>query len=259
MTEMTGFTLRDIIDIGAVLLVLVCALIGSYRGMIRMLSGLAVLILAVVGASFVTAQFTDQVTDIVTSMLESRVTGAVEEAMDGQSLSKLIGGYVETQTDAALEDTLDETSFSALRFDYLSELFERLQSENKLPKPVTDSLQERFEDMRKSFTGTASQAISKVIRDVVRPIVYGVLYVISFLALSLVLKIVFRSLDTVQAIPGLRSVNAAGGLTLGLIQGIVFVTVAAFLLRFVFADVEGVSDSRALKVLSLFFPALSFR
>ncbi|MBR4546105.1 MAG: CvpA family protein [Oscillibacter sp.] len=259
MTEMTGFTLRDIIDIGAVLLVLVCALIGSYRGMIRMLSGLAVLILAVVGASFVTAQFTDQVTDIVTSMLESRVTGAVEEAMDGQSLSKLIGGYVETEADAALQDTLDETSFSALRFDYLSELFERLQSENKLPKPVTDSLQERFEDMRKSFTGTASQAIAKVLRDVVRPIVYGVLYVISFLVLTLVLKIVFSSLDTVKAIPGLRSVNAAGGLVLGLIQGIVFVTVAAFLLRFVFADVEGVSDSRALKVLSLFFPALSFR
>lgn len=259
MTEMTGFTLRDIIDIGAVLLVLVCALIGSYRGMIRMLSGLAVLILAVVGASFVTAQFTDQVTDIVTSMLESRVTGAVEEAMDGQNLSKLIGGYVETETDAALQDTLDETSFSALRFDYLSELFERLSSENKLPKSVTDSLQERFENMRKSFTGTASQAIAKVLRDVVRPIVYGVLYVISFLALTLVLKIVFRSLDTVKAIPGLRSVNATGGLVLGLIQGIVFVTVAAFLLRFVFADVEGVSDSRALKVLSLFFPALSFR
>lgn len=259
MTEMTGIALKDIIDICAVLLILVCALIGSYRGMIRMLSGLAVLILAFVGATFITAQFTDQVTDMIVPVIESRVTAAVEEAMDGQNFSKLIGGYVQKEADAALEDTLDETSFSALRFDYLSELFERLQSENKLPKTFTDSLQERFEDMRKSFTGTASQAIAKVLRDVVRPIVYGVLYVVSFLALSLALKIVFHSLDTVTELPGLRSVNAAGGLILGLIQGLVFVIVAAFLLRFVFSGVEGVSDSRALKVLSLFFPALSFQ
>ena len=259
MTEITGATLTNIIDIGAVALILLCALIGSYRGMIRMLSGLAVLILALVGATFITAQFTDQLTDMVTSMMESRVTGAVEEAMDGQNLNKLIGGYAGKEADAPLEDTLEETSFNALRFDYLSELFERLQSENKLPKIMTDSLQERFGDMRKSFTGTASQAISKVIREVVRPIVYGVLYVVSFLALSLALKIVFHSLDTVTALPGLRSINATGGLVLGLIQGIVFVIVAAFLLRFVFPGVEGVPDSRALKVLSLFFPALSFR
>ena len=259
MTAVTDLGIANIIDIGAVLLILLCALIGSYRGMIRMLSGLAVLILALVGATFVTAQFTDQVTDMVVPMLESRITNAVEESMDGQSFSKLIGGYVEKEANAALEDTLDETSFSALRFDYLSELFERLQSENKLPKAVTDSLQERFEDMRKSFTGTASQAIAKVIRDVVRPVIYGVLYVLSFLVLSLVLKIVFHSLDTVTELPGLRSINATGGLILGLIQGVVFVIVAAFLLRFVFAEVEGVSDSHALKVLSLFFPVLSFQ
>lgn len=259
MTDITGLTLANIIDICAVLLILVCALIGSYRGMIRMLSGLAVLILSFVGATFVTAQFTDTVTDMVVPVIESRVTDAVEQAMDGQNFGQLIGGYVEKEANAALEDTLDETSFSALRFDYLSELFERMQSENKLPKAVTDSLQERFEDMRKSFTGTASQAIAKVIRDIMRPIIYGVLYAISFFVLSLVLKVVFHSLDTVTELPGLRSVNAGGGLVLGLIQGLVFVTVAAFLLRFVFSGVEGVSDSRALKVLSLFFPVLSFQ
>ena len=259
MTEITGSTITNMIDIGAVLLILICALIGSYRGMIRMLSGLAVLILALVGATFITAQFTDQVTDMVVPVIESRVTEAVEQAMDGQNFGQLIGGYVEKEANAALEDTLDETSFSALRFDYLSELFERMQSENKLPKAVTDSLQERFEDMRKSFTGTASQAIAKVIRDIMRPIIYGVLYVLSFFVLSLVLKVVFHSLDTVTELPGLRSVNAGGGLVLGLIQGLVFLTVAAFLLRFVFSGVDGVSDSRALKVLSLFFPVLSFQ
>lgn len=260
MTAFSGDNVTMIIDIGAVLLVLICMLIGMYRGMIRMLSGLAVLILALVGATFISEQFTDTVTDVVTPMLESRVTGAVEDAMEGQDFNKLISGYAQQQAeDAGLEEALEESKFSALRFDYLPELFERLKSESTLPQTLTESLQERFGEMRRSFTGTISQALSSVLRDIVRPVVHGLLYAFSFIVLSFVLKIVFHSLDSVKAIPGLHSVNAAGGLILGFMQGVIFLIVAAFVLRFVFAGVAGVSDSRALKFLSIWFPSLSFQ
>ena len=258
MTDISGDTLTTVIDCGAVLLVLLCALIGAYRGMIRMLAGLAVVILSLVGATFIAAQFADQVTDMVTPALESRVTDAVEKAMDGQDWNRLISGYAETQAEESLESALEETSFNALRFDFLSELFDRLKAEHTLPGTVTDSLQERFEEMRKTFSGTISQALSAVLKEIVRPIVHGLLYVLSFMILSFVLKIVFRSLDGVKAIPGLRSVNMTGGFVLGFIQGLVLLIAAAFLLRFAFAGIEGVSDSRALKFLSVWLPSLSF-
>ena len=256
MTAISGDTVTMIIDIGAVLLVLLCMLIGMYRGMIRMLSGLAVLILALVGATFVSEQFTDTVTDVVTPMVESHVTGAVEDAMEGQDFNQLISGYAE---DAGLEEALEENKFSSLRFDYLSELFERFKSENTLPQTITETLQERFDEMRRSFTGTISQALSSVLREIVRPLVHGLLFAFSFIVLSFVLKIVFHSLDAVETLPGLHSVNAMGGLILGFMQGVIFLIVAAFVVRFVFSGVEGVSDSRALRFLSIWFPSLSFQ
>lgn len=260
MTAISGDTVTMIIDIGAVLLVLLCMLIGMYRGMIRMLSGLAVLILALVGATFISEQFTDTVTDVVTPVLESRVTGAVEDAMEGQDFNQLISGYAQQQAeDAGLEEVMEESKFSSLRFDFLSELFERLKSENTLPQTITETLQERFDEMRRSFTGTISQALTSVLREIVRPIVHGLLYAFSFVVLSFVLKIVFHSLDTVKALPGLHSVNAAGGLILGFMQGVIFLIVAAFVVRYVFSGVAGVSESRALKFLSIWFPSLSFQ
>ena len=255
---LTGKTVTMIIDFGAVLTVIICAAIGSYRGMIKMLAGLAVLLLSLVGATFIAAQFSDQVVDIVAPMLESRVTSAVENAMDGESLNKLIGGYQESQAQENLEDTLDETSFRALKFDYLSELFERFKEQKLFPQSLTDSLQSQIEDMRKSFTGTVSQAISAALKEILRPIAYGLLYLVSFMVLSFVLRIVFRSLNQVSTIPGLRSINAMGGLALGLVQGLALVVAAAFLLRFVFGGVDGVSNSQILKVLALWFPSLAF-
>ena len=255
---LTGKTVTMIIDFGAVLTVIICAAIGSYRGMIKMLAGLAVLLLSLVGATFIAAQFTDQVVDMAAPMLESRVTSAVESAMDGESLNKLIGGYTQTQEEATLEDTLDETSFRALKFDYLAELFERFKTEKIFPQTLTDALQSQIEDMRKGFTGTVSQALSAALKEILRPIVYGLLYLLSFTVLSFVLRIVFKSLDNVSAIPGLRSINAMGGLALGLIQGVAIVIAAAFLLRFVFAGLDGVSDSQALKALAIWFPSLAF-
>lgn len=255
---LTGKTVTMIIDFGAVLIVIICAAIGSFRGMIKMLAGLAVLLLSLVGATFIAAQFTDQAVDMVTPILESRVTSAVEDAMDGDNFSKLIGGYAQTQAEATLEDTLDETSFRALKFDYLAELFERFKTENPFAQMFGDALQSQVEDMRKSFEGTVSQALSAALKEILRPVVYGLLYVLSFAVLSFVLKIVFKSLDSVSALPGLHSVNVMGGLALGLIQGIAIVIAAAFLLRFVFAGLDGVSDSQLLKILALWFPSLAF-
>lgn len=255
---MDGKTVTMIIDFGALALVLLCAAIGAHRGMIKMIAGLAALILSLVGASFIAAQFTDSAVNMVTPMLEARVTSAVESAMDGENLNKLISGYARTQAEETLEQTMDETSFRALKFDYLSDLFERFKEEHTLPQTITDGLQSRIEDMRRSFSGTISQALSAALKEILRPIVYGLLYVISFVALSLILRLAFKSLDHLADIPGLHSINSMGGLLLGLIQGIALVIAAAFLLRFVFSEIDGVSDSQVLKALAIWIPSLAF-
>lgn len=262
---MTGETLAlagenaaMIIDIGALILTALCAAVGAFRGMIKTIAGLAVLILSLVGATFFASQFSDQAVEIVAPMLEARVTSAVENAMDGENMNKLISGYAKEQSEETMEQALDENSFHALRFDYLAELFAKFAEEHTLPKSLTEGLQSRMEDMRKSFAGTISEALASALREILRPIVYGLLYVLSFTALSFVLKLAFRSLDHMADAPGLHTVNTFGGFLLGLIQGIALVIAAAFLLRFAFSGLDGVRDSFVMKALAIWFPSLAF-
>ena len=257
-SAISGESVAYIIDIGSILVLILCAGIGAHRGMIRMIAGLAVLILALVGATFLSAQLTDPVMERLTPMVEARVTDAIEEMMEGQNLGELIGGYSSAQASQDLEETLDETSFRALNLERLGELFSDFASEHLLPQALTDALQERMEDMKKSFTGTASQALAAALTEILRPLVSALLYVISFFVLSIILKFLFRSLDSFADLPGMRSVNASGGLLLGFIQGFVVLVAVAFLLRFVLFAVDGVSQSVMLKFMALWFPSLAF-
>ena len=253
----TGETISNIIDLGSVLTLILCAGIGAHRGMIRMIAGLAVLILALVGATFLSAQLTDPVMERLTPVVESRVTDAIGDMMEGQNFGNLVGGYAQSQVPEDLEQTFEETSFRALNLDYLGELFSKFASEHALPQPLTDALQERMEDMKKTFTGTASQAISTALTEILRPFVSALLYLLSFMVLSVVFKFLFRSLDGFADLPGLRSVNASGGLLLGFIQGFVILVAAAFLLRFAFFRFDGVAQSRMLKFMAVWFPSLA--
>ena len=258
MTDMIpGESIANLIDLGSILVLIVCAGIGAHRGMIRMIAGLAVLILALVGATFLSAQLTDPVMERLTPVVESRVTDAIGDMMEGQNLGQLIGGYGQAQVPEDLEQTFEETSFRALNLEYLGELFKNFASEHALPQPLTDALQERMEDMKKTFTGTASQAISAALTEILRPLVSGVLYVLSFMVLSVVFKFLFRSLDGFADLPGLRSVNASGGLLLGFIQGFVILVAVAFVLRFALFAFDGVAQSRMLKFMAIWFPSLA--
>ena len=256
--SLTPQTVTNLIDIGGVVLVILCAAIGAQRGMIRMISGLAVLILALIGATFAASSFADPVTDWVIPKIESRVAQSLEESMSQENMSALIGGYAGAQDGETLEDTFDKTSFKSLRLDYLKELFSKLSEQSLIPETLTNAIEERLEEMRHSFTGTATQAIVAVLKDILRPVIYGLLYVVSFMVLSFVLKLVFHFADNVSEVPGLRSINATGGMILGLIQGLALLIAASFLLRYVFSTVDGVSDSRILKALTFWFPSLAF-
>ena len=254
----TAESVSNIIDLGSILVVIICMGIGAHKGMIRMIAGLAALILALVCATFLSAQLTEPVMERVTPMVESRVTESIEDMMEGQNLGELIGGYSQANAGEDLEETLDETSFRALNLEYLGELFSNFASENLIPQPLTDALGERMEDMKKTFTGTASQAISAALTEILRPLVSGLLYVLSFFILSIVFKFLFRSLDSFAELPGLRSVNVTGGLLLGFIQGFVILVAAAFVMRFALSAFDGVAQSRMLKFMAIWFPSLAF-
>ena len=256
---MTAQTITTVIDFGALAIVIIFAAIGLFRGMFQMIAALAILILSFLGATYIAANFSGAATDFLAPFVEERVTTAMQDAMSGDNLNRLVTSYAAERSGGDLETAFENSNFSSLKFDYLSKLFSRLSDENSLPQSVTDALQERFADMRRSFDGTVSQAVSNVIKDLLRPVVYGVLYVISLFLLRFLLKFAFQFLNfAATETPVLHSVNAAGGLLLGLIEGVVVLIILAFLLRYAFVNVDGVAESKALHALALWFPTLAF-
>ena len=256
---MTAQTITTVIDFGALAIVIIFAAVGLFRGMFQMLAALAILILSFLGATYIAANFSGAATDFIAPFVEERVTSAMQDAMSGDNLNRLVSGYAASQADGDLETAFEQSNFDSLKFDYLSQLFSRLSDGNALPQSVTDALRERFADMRRSFEGTVSQAISSVLKEILRPVVYGLLYVISLFLLHFILKFAFQFLNfAATETPVLHSVNAAGGLLLGLVEGIVALIIMAFLLRYAFVNVDGVSDSKALHALAIWFPTLAF-
>lgn len=263
---MTGSTLTTIIDLGAIGVIAVCALIGRKLGMIRMLSGLITLILAMVGASYIAANFSGPLADAVSPAVEEQVAQRMEDVMSGENFNNLISGYVQQETRSAqedaqenLSDVFSQTDFGDLKFDYFTDLFSKLSEQATLPQWITDGMSERIEEMRRSFTGTVSQALASAVKEILRPIFYGLLYAVSFFGLSVALRLAFKLLNPLTDAPGVRTINAGGGLALGVLQGLVILIAASFILRFAFGSVDGVSDSRLLALMGQVIPPLRFQ
>ena len=61
--------------------------------------------------------------------------------------------------------------------------------------------------------------------------IYGVLYILSFLALLVLLHVLFKAMDLLVRLPGLRGLNALGGGLLGLIEGALLLFLAVWAAR----------------------------
>jgi uncharacterized protein YacL len=87
-----------------------------------------------------------------------------------------------------------------------------------------------------------------VVDSVMESFVYMVLFALSFAVLSLLLHLVARALDIAMKLPGVHLLNGLGGAVVGLIQGVLLIFLAIWLLRClrVSFDTEIVAQTRLL-------------
>ena len=230
---------------------------GAWRGLFRAVAGLLMVILALTGAMFVARELTPIATNLLRPVIENTVTQRVDDAMNGSApsqggeetvvpvqpeisppsseASSPSGSASVANSSGALGDSGAQTRLQA------GELLKLMGWDDTLTKSLSDRAEEKVRD-------TGVSLAMAVVDSVMESFVYMVLFALSFAVLSLLLHLVARALDIAMKLPGVHLLNGLGGAVVGLIQGVLLIFLAIWLLRClrVSFDTEIVAQTRLL-------------
>ena len=184
-----------IIDLVLAAVLAVFALLGARKGLIRSLMALVSVVVALIGATLLTAMFVEPVTDLVYPKVEERVLEQFERDIPSDAL--------------AAED--GDLSAGGLLPDELSEALDTLKRFG-----VSD---DAIDGVTKSVTDSAVSAAERAAYLLVKTIVQAALFLAFFLALMLLLRLLTHGLDRLFSLPVLAQLNGLGGAALSLIEG----------------------------------------
>lgn len=203
-----------IIDAIAIAVLAGFALLGAWKGLLRTLAGLLVIVLSLAGAGIIASALSAPAAKLIAPVIEKRIESRLEEAL-GEQLS----GRMDGAEGLPLGDLMDLLGIDQARRGALTERTE------------------------KTIRDTGVSAASAVIESLARSILYGVLYMISFVLLSLGLHLLVRMLDAVLKLPGLRGLNVWGGGLLGIAEGALLLFLAVWVLRLLGVSFNGEDGS----------------
>ena len=198
-----------IIDLALAAALIVFAVIGAYKGLIRSLMALVSVVLALAGAALLTAMFVEPVTDLVYPKVEERILEQFERDIPSDALAAedgdlSAGGLLP----ADLADALDSALDTLKRFG------------------VSD---DAIGDVTKELTDSAASAAERAAYLLVKTVVQAALFLAFFLLVMLLLKLLTRALDGICSLPVLRQLNALGGAALSLVEGALLIFLLVYL------------------------------
>ena len=195
-----------IIDVIAAAVLIAAAAWGAHRGLFRSLAGLAVVIVALVGAAIIANTLAAPAARLVTPLIREHIETKVDEAMAQQS-----------QEVQMPEEDVDE-GFA------IADLLALMGLDEDVRSSLVQQTEEKIRD-------TGVSLAMAVVESVAQSILYAALFLISFVGLTILLKLLIRAMDLVLQLPGLHLVNSLGGGLIGLAEGALALFLAIWVLR----------------------------
>ena len=196
-------TVPVIIDAVVVLILVGFTVIGARRGLLQTLTGLVIVVVALVGAGMIATTFSGPAAKLAAPLIEKQI---------------------EKKIDAAIAESAPAESAPAAEDSQLEEILSLLG----LDTEVRNSLAEKAQD---TVRGTGVSVAAAVVTSIAQSMIYGVLYILSFVALSVLLHVLFKAMGLLTKLPGIHSLNALGGGLLGLIEGTLLLFLAVWAAR----------------------------
>lgn len=199
-----------IIDAIAIAVLAGFAALGAWKGLLRTLAGLLVLVLSLAGAGMIASALSAPAAKLAVPVIEKRLESRLDEAMQEQLPERVPEG-----NELPLTELLD-----LLGVDRASR----------------DSLAGRAQE---TIRETGMSLAAAVIESLAQSVLYGVLYMLSFILLTIALHLLVRMLDAVLKLPGLHGLNVWGGGLLGLLEGALLLFLAVWVLRLLGVSFDG--------------------
>ena len=190
-----------IIDVIMAVVLIAAVIYGAHRGLFRALAGLAVVIVALVGAAIIANTLAAPAARLVTPLIREQIETKVDEAMARQMP----------------EEDVDE-GFA------IEDLLALMGLDEDVRNSLASQTQEKIQD-------TGVSLVMAVVESLAQSILYAALFLVSFVGLTILLKLLIRAMDLVLQLPGLHLVNALGGAVIGLIEGALVLFLAICVLR----------------------------
>lgn len=213
-------TTAIILDVLTAAALIAFTVMGAHRGFFRTVAGLLAVILALVGAQLFTSWAAPHVSGVLQPAIERRVEKKVDAALGGDSSAitpqePQIGASrpdSETQDQKEAEESEIQRLLRAIGVD--EQLFQRLG-----------------ESAREKVRDTGVTVATAVVQSVAGSVIRALLFLLSFAVFLLLLKLLAKVLDLALKLPVLRSMNGLAGAAVGLVEGVLAVFLAVWLLR----------------------------
>lgn len=183
-----------IIDVIMAVVLIAAVIYGAHRGLFRALAGLAVVIVALVGAAIIANTLAAPAARLVTPLIREQIETKVDEAMaravpGGPDAGGGRGRGLRHRGPAGPDGTG--------------------RGRAELPgQPIAGEDPGHRRLLGHGRGGEFGQSI-----------LYAALFLVSFVGLTILLKLLIRAMDLVLQLPGLHLVNSLGGAVIGLIEG----------------------------------------
>ena len=213
-------TTAIILDILTAAALIAFTVAGAHRGFFRTVAGLLAVILALVGAQLFTNWAAPHVSGVLQPAIERRVEKKVDAALGGGSSvitpqEPQIGASrpdSETQDQKTEEESQIQSLLRAIGVD--EQIFRRLG----------DQAMGKIRD-------TGVTVATAVVQSVAETAIRALLFLLSFVVFLLLLKLLAKVLDLALKLPVLRGMNGLAGAGVGLVEGILAIFLAIWLLR----------------------------
>lgn len=214
-----------IIDAIALAVLVGLVLWGARKGLLRTLTGLLVIVVSLVGANVIAEALTEPAAKLVAPIIEERIEVQMEEVIRERLPGQMPGSMPEK-----LEDILELLGLDEARRDALGARAE------------------------KTIRETGTSAATAVVESLARSFLHSLLYMVSFTALTALLHILVRALNLMSKLPVLRGLNALGGGLLGLIEALLLLFLAAWLMKTLGVFSETLAESHILSFFAAHSP-----
>ena len=212
-------TTAIILDILTAAALIAFTVAGAHRGFFRTVAGLLAVILALVGAQLFTNWAAPHVSGVLQPAIERRVEKKVDAALGGGSS---VITPQEPQIGASRPDS--ETQDQKTEESQIQSLLRAIGVDEQLFRRLGDQAMGKIRD-------TGVTVATAVVQSVAETAIRALLFLLSFVVFLLLLKLLAKVLDLALKLPVLRGMNGLAGAGVGLVEGILAIFLAIWLLR----------------------------